>query len=157
MVRKATLRDVQAIYELISTYAREGLLLPANMGDVCERIREFSVYEDGKVVGCAALRIFTPELAEIRSVAVEPTLRGKGIGRRLVEYCVEEARALGLKKVFVLTKSTRFFEKCGFSFVEKRSLPHKVWRDCMVCPKFPECDEVAMIREIEEVEDGLPR
>ncbi len=150
MLRKARLKDVRAIFELVNHYAKQGLLLPLTEGEICEFIRDFSVCEkNGKIVGCAALRIFNMELAEIRSVAVKEEFRGKGLGKSLVDFCLEEARQMGLRRVFVLTKSRGFFEACGFKEVDKQSLPHKVWRDCIKCPKFPECDEIAMIKYLE--------
>jgi len=150
MVRKARLRDVSGIFELLRLYAKEGLVLPMSMGSICERIREFCVFEqNGRVAGCAALRIFTEHLGEVRSVAVAPDCRGGGTGRRLVEFCLNEAKELGLKEVFVLTKNPAFFSKCGFEEIDKSRLPHKVWKDCMMCPRFPECDEVAMIIKID--------
>ena len=149
MLRKARLSDVDAIFRLIAKYAKMGLLLPVTTSYICENIRDFSVWESEEgVVGCAALRIFTKELAEIRSVAVDERFKGKGIGRNLVEFCLDEAEEMGLKEVFVLTKTPEFFLKCGFEPVDKRNLPHKVWKDCMGCPKFPECDEVALIKRI---------
>jgi amino-acid N-acetyltransferase len=151
MLRKARLTDIKAIFNLISHYAKQGLLLPLTEASICEHIRDFVVYEEnGKVMGCAALRIFTPELAEIRSVAVDPEYVGRGVGKELVKFCLDEAKEIGVKRVFVLTKAIPFFERCGFKLVNKRELPQKVWRDCMGCPKFPECDEVAMIKVLEE-------
>ncbi len=145
MLRKARLTDVEAIFSLVSMYAREGLLLPLKEGDICENIRDFCVWDEGEVLGCAALRIFSRELAEVRSVAVHPKAKGRGVGTSLVAFCIDEARSMGLRKVFVLTKSPGFFAKCGFFEVDKRELPHKVWRDCIMCPKFPDCDETAMM------------
>ncbi len=147
MLRKARLSDVDAIFSLISYYAKRGLLLPITEGLICEYIRDFCVFVDeDEVVGCAALRIFTKDLAEVRSVAVKPGWERKGIGKKLVEFCLDEAKKLELQRVFVLTKAVDFFKACGFVQIDKKSLPQKVWRDCMGCPKFPECDEVAMIK-----------
>lgn len=156
MVRKATLKDAEAIFTLISFYSKEGLLLPLTLSEIYENIRDFCVVDiDGDVKGCGALKIFSSELAEIRSVAVSHELKGRGWGRRIVEFCLCEAKDMGISKVFVLTTSVDFFAKCGFSEVDKRILPHKVWKDCIKCPRFPDCDEVAMIKNLEE-SDGLP-
>ncbi len=155
MVRKATLKDAEAIFGLISLYSRQGLLLPLTLSEVCENIRDFCVADvNGKIIGCGALKIFSMELAEIRSVAVSPEFKGSGWGRKIVEFCLCEAKEMGISKVFVLTTAVSFFKGCGFLEVDKRILPHKVWRDCIKCPRFPECNEVAMIKNLED-EDGL--
>ena len=143
------MQDVDSILFVVNTAAQEGSILPLAYSQVVEHIRDFFVWEEfGKVVGCARLKIFTIDIAEIRSVAVLPAYRGKAIGSALVKACIEEARGIGLKRVFVLTKSTSFFGKLGFREVSKRELPHKVWQDCIECPKFYDCDEVAMVLDL---------
>ncbi len=148
-LRKAKPSDAVRIHELVNTYAKEGLLLPVSLNSLYDNIRDFWVYEiDGDIAGCAALHITWEDLAEIRSLAVKPSLRGKGIGKKLVGECIKEATSLGIKRVFVLTYQVEFFKKLGFRELEKTLLPHKVWTDCLNCPKFPNCDETAMIKEL---------
>ncbi|SHK44027.1 N-acetyltransferase [Thermocrinis minervae] len=149
MVRKALLKDVIDIYTLVNSYSKDGILLPRSLNSIYEHIRDFWVYEkDGRVVGCCALHIVWEDLAEIKSLAVDREQKGMGIGSALVNACIEEARSLGIKRVFVLTYATEFFEKFGFSIIDKSSLPHKVWGECINCVKFPSCDEVAMSLEV---------
>ncbi|HID11542.1 MAG TPA: N-acetyltransferase [Candidatus Latescibacteria bacterium] len=151
-VRSAQIGDAQAIAELIIHYARKGLLLPRPLSQVYAHIRDYAVVEvDGRVVGCGALEVVWDSLGEVRSLAVEEGMRGLGIGRALVEYLLEDASRLGLKRVFALTYIEQFFEQFGFRKVPKESLPHKIWRDCIHCPKFPDCDEVAMLLELEYI------
>jgi amino-acid N-acetyltransferase len=147
-LRKAKPSDAVQIHELINTYAKEGLLLPVSLNNLYDNIRDFFVFETEEgIVGCAALHITWEDLAEIRSLAVRDTYRGKGIGRKLVKECIKEATELGIKRVFVLTYQIEFFKKLGFREIDKTLLPHKVWTDCLNCPKFPNCDETAMIKE----------
>lgn len=151
--RKAKPSDAVQIHELINFYAKEGLLLPVSLNKLYDNIRDFWVCEkEGKIVGCAALHITWEDLAEIRSLAVAPEYHGKGIGKTLVNLCRREAAELNIKKVFVLTYQVEFFKKLGFREIDKSLLPHKVWTDCLNCPKFPTCDETAMI---EEITDGV--
>ena len=149
MVRKARPSDARAIHALVNSYAQRGVLLPRSIGSIYEHIRDFWVCEeDGLILGCCALQIVWEDLAEIRSLAVKEERKGEGIGRRLVEACVEEARDLGIERVFSLTYAKDFFESLGFTVVDKGVLPHKVWGDCVNCAKFPNCDEVAVILEL---------
>jgi len=150
LVRKAKIRDVKEIHSLILPFASEGRLLPRSLSELYARMRDFFVAEDdGRVIGCAALKIIWDDLSEIASLAVKSEYQRKGIGRRLVEACLEEAKSLGLPRTFVLTYETAFFERLGFKVVDKSVFPQKIWVDCLKCPKFPNCDEVAMVREIE--------
>ena len=152
LVRKAKLKDVPQIYELINQYAKDGILLPRSLNSLYESIREFWVCEEeGKRIGCASLHIVWEDLAEIKSLAVKKDYRGRGIGTLLVEACLREAKELGVKKVFVLTYAQEFFSKFSFEEVEKSKLPHKVWGECIHCVKFPSCDEVAMWVDLQEV------
>ena len=147
MIRKARIQDVPAIKKLINFYAEKGDMLPRALGELYDSIRDFSVYEeDGKVSGVAALHVGWEGIAELRSVAVAKDHLGRGIGRRLVAACMEEARALGVKEVFVLTYVDGFFEKLGFKDAKREDLPQKVWTECRnKCVKYPdECNEAAM-------------
>lgn len=145
MVRKAVIADARAIHQLLNTYAGEGLMLSASLADIYEYIRSFYVYEQqGEVVGTVRLQICWSDLAEVRSLAVAATAGGQGIGRLLVEACLQEARELGLPQVFALTYKVVFFSRLGFSEIDKSNLPQKIWRDCIKCAKFPECDETAV-------------
>lgn len=150
MVRKAVIPDARDIHRLLLGYARDGLLLSRSLAEIYESIRDFYVYEaDGKVVGTAALNICWENLAELRSLAVHPDYNGRGAGRDLVQACLEEARQLGIHRVFALTYKQVFFEKLGFAVIEKSELPHKIWGDCMKCAKFPDCDEIALSIELD--------
>ncbi|MEZ4598548.1 MAG: N-acetyltransferase [Syntrophotaleaceae bacterium] len=145
MLRKARIPDAKIIHKLLLTYAREGLMLSRSLAEIYDAIRDFYVLEeDGEVIGTVCLQICWEDLAEVRSLAVAGDRTKQGIGRILVQACLEEARQLGLKKVFALTYQAGFFEKMGFHYIEKSELPQKIWGDCLKCPKFPDCDETAM-------------
>ncbi len=155
MVRKARLRDAPAIHNLVSFYAQRGLLLPRSLSSIYEHIRDFWVWEeDGEILGCCALQIVWDDLAEIRSFAVKEGRKGEGIGKALIDACLQEARELGVGKIFSLTYVKDYFERFGFSVVDKSELPHKVWGDCVNCPKFPQCDEIAVILELDGSSGG---
>ena len=144
-IRKARIPDAKAIHKLLITYAQQELMLPRSLPDIYERIRSFYVYEvAGEILGTVSLHVCWEDLAEVRSLAVVQTQVKKGVGRQLVQACIEEARDLGLKKVFALTYQPVFFEKMGFQYIEKAQLPQKIWSDCVKCTKFPDCDEIAM-------------
>jgi amino-acid N-acetyltransferase len=148
-IRKAKMADVPKIQSLINSYADQGLMLPRPLNMIYEGLRDFIVAENqGEIVATGALHVVWQDLAEVRSMAVAPTAAGKGFGRKLVETLLDEARALGVTKVFALTYQPGFFTKCGFFIVSKEALPHKVWKECINCPKFPNCDEIAMEREV---------
>jgi len=148
-VRKARVDDGPAIQNLVNYYARKEVMLPLSLTDVYERLRDFSVYEEkGEVVGCCALHVVWGDLAEIRSLAVRSEVRERGIGRALFRSCVKEAPGLGVQRVFALTFVPGFFRKLGMAEVEKETLPHKVWSDCVRCPRFPNCDEVALVADV---------
>lgn len=147
--RKATLKDVHRIRQIIEEYAKEGFMLPRKEENLCYEIRDFYVCEnDSKLLGCCALRIFSEELGEIRSLAVNRDSWKHGVGKELVKSCIEDGRKMGLKFVFALTYVPDFFKKLGFVETKKEDLPHKIWRDCLHCGKFPNCDENAMILKI---------
>lgn len=150
MIRKAKVSDVKAIYELINLFAKKDLMLPRPISDLYDSLRDFFVYEDNDAgpIGCCALHISWEDLAEIRSLAVDPAKQKKGIGRQLVGVCIDEAKELGIKKIFALTFVPEYFEKLGFVRVNKSYLPRKVWGECISCVKFPDCSEVPLIKEI---------
>lgn len=144
--RKAKLSDAEGILELINYFAEKGLMLPRTRSTLYEGIREFVVaVEDGKIIGTGSLHIIWNDLAEIRALAVDHNSHGKGVGREIVEILLVEAVALQCPKVFTLTYQVDFFEHMGFQLVDKETMPHKVWKECINCVKFPNCDENAMI------------
>ncbi len=148
-VRKARVGDAPAIADLVQPYAERNLMLPRPAASVYANLRDFFVAEttEGALVGCCALTLVSEELAEVRTLAVAEAGQGLGLGRRLVEATLEEARVLGIPRVFALTRVPGFFEKLGFARTEMRTLPQKVWNDCIHCPLFPDCDEIALIRD----------
>jgi len=149
MIRKAQIADVKDIQKLLMIFASRGDMLSRSLSELYESVRDFYVVEEGGVLqGVAALHIVWDDLAEVRSVAVLEDAGRKGIGGRLVEACISEAREIGLKRIFCLTYKPNFFAKHGFRLVDKAELPHKVWGDCIRCPKFPDCDENAMILDL---------
>jgi amino-acid N-acetyltransferase len=146
MIRKATLADVKEMQSLINQYADSGQMLPRALNELYEHLRDFHVYEeDGSLVGVCALHVSWDGLAEIRSLAVRKDSMKRGIGSELVRQCLEEAAELQVKRVFALTYQDGFFRKLGFTDVDKKELPHKIWTDCLNCVKFPNCDETALI------------
>jgi amino-acid N-acetyltransferase len=145
-VEKAKITDVPQIHKLINGFSEKGLMLARPLSEIYECIRDFFVIvEDSKVVACAALHISWSDLAEIRSVAVAEDKQKKGLGARLVAVCLKEAEELGIKTVFCFTYRPEFFRKYKFVDIDKMELPRKVWTDCFRCPKFPNCDETALI------------
>ena len=153
MIRPATVHDVSRISEIINSHAELGRMLFKSYAQLYEDLRDFAVYEadDGKVAGCVALSIIWADLTEVRSLAVDENRRGQGIGRKLVEWCVDEARRLRIRRLMSLTYEQVFFEKMGFEVVSKESLPLKVWSDCVRCPKRDGCDEIAMVKTLWDV------
>ena len=146
MIRKALIGDVKAIQSLINGYADQGQMLPRSLNDLYENVRDFSIYEEGSAIaGVCALHISWEGLAEIRSLAVIKGKTKQGIGKSLVNESLREAEYLGADRVFVLTYQELFFRSLGFSPVDKKELPHKIWTDCLHCVKFPNCDESALI------------
>ena len=149
MIRKAVIRDIKPIHKLLGHYADQGLLLPRSLSELYDHLRDFFVIEktdqDPSIIGVCALGICWEDLAEIRSLAVAKEHQGKGFGAQLVKACLKDAVSLELNRVFTLSYVPEFFSKLGFREVEKSRLPHKVWADCLKCPKFPDCDETAMI------------
>ena len=149
-IRKAVVKEVGEIHKLLSRYADQGLLLPRSLSEIYDHLRDFSVIEDvnGSIMAVCALGVCWEDMGEIRSLAVIERHQGKNFGTLLVENCLEEAVSLGLKKVFALTYVPVFFTKFGFRVIEKSTLPHKIWADCLKCPKFPDCDEIAMLMDL---------
>lgn len=149
MIRKAQINDVKEIQKLLTGFASRGDMLSRSLSELYEALRDFYVFEeDGKLLGTTALHIVWEDLAEVRSVAVVEDAGRRGIGSQLVQTCIDEARELGLKRLFCLTYKPDFFGKLGFRLVDKSELPHKVWGDCIKCVKFPDCDENAMILDL---------
>ena len=153
-IRPARVRDVPGICGQIRIFADKELMIRRSLAEIYESIREFVVAVDSEdqVVGCVALHVFWEDLAEIRCLAVAEHLQGLGVGRRLVEACREAACELGVKSVFALTTAVGFFERCGYRQIDKADLPQRIWSECVRCPAFPVCQEVALIREIESDE-----
>jgi amino-acid N-acetyltransferase len=148
-IRKAELRDVSVLHRLINHYAAENVLLPRTLADLRENIGQFIVAEqDGKLLGCGALKLYNPELAEIRSLCVEVTLRANGTGRTIVQALLEEAGRLGVKTVFALTVAPDFFGKLGFHAAPREQFPAKVWQDCLQCAFYSNCVEKAACFEL---------
>jgi len=163
MIRKATVADVPAMAQLINDNAELGLMLPKALASLYENVREFYVAVEGgrgegtggseeRVVGVCGLSIVWANWAEVASLAVARDQRGKGLGRRLVEVCLDEAQQLGIPRVMTLTYERVFFEKLGFEVLDRQNLPLKVWSECVRCPKNQACDEIAMVKRI----DGVP-
>ena len=150
MIRKAVMGEVPQIQKVLNHYGERGILLPRSLSELYERLRDFYVFtgEEGNIIAVCALGLCWEELAEIRSLAVVEKYHGHDYGIKLVEKCVEEAKSLGLKRIFTLTYVPEYFKKLGFRVVDKSELPHKVWSDCLKCTKFPDCDETALIKEI---------
>ncbi|HDD43256.1 MAG TPA: N-acetyltransferase [Candidatus Desulfofervidus auxilii] len=146
---KAKIKDTKIIYEILTYYGKKGLLLPRPLSEIYEFLRDFFVCRQGnEVIGICALHIFWENLAEIRSLAVKEAYQHQGIGKHLVQACLQEAVSLGIFRVFTLTYKPNFFSQLGFKKIEKESLPHKIWADCIRCPKYPDlCDEISMIWE----------
>ncbi len=148
MLRKARINDVAAIHRLVNACAEQGEMLPRSLAELYDNMRDYFVYEDpesGDVGGACALHVCWENLAEIRSLCVTESLRHRGIGRALISACIDEGYDFGIDRLFVLTYRDTLFRAFGFREVEKNELPQKIWTDCIKCPKFPRCDEIAMI------------
>ena len=151
MLRRANVKDAQAIFKILQEYAIKGILLPRSLNSIYENIRDFFVYEEnGKIVGIGSLHVYWEDLAEIKSLAVLEEYQHKGIGKQIVQKCIEDAKNLGLKKVFALTYVPEFFKKLGFKEADKSEFPQKVWTECIHCVKFNDCKEVPVLLELEE-------
>jgi N-acetylglutamate synthase and related acetyltransferases len=146
IIEKAGIEDAVKIQKLVNSFAERGEMLARPLSEIYENIRDFLVARRmGEVIACAALHIAWSDLAEVKSLAVSEEHRRQGIGEKLVAACLDEARALGIPNIFALTYVKAFFQKCGFVEEDKSTLPHKIWGECYRCPKFPNCDEAALI------------
>lgn len=147
--RKAKMSDVENMAALINSYADKGLMLHRTLSSMYQRIRDYTVVEhEGTIIGVGGLHVLWKDLAEICSLAVHPNYVNNGIGLALVDRLIHESKELEIEKVFTLTYQPGFFEKCGFKRIPKEDLPQKVWTECINCPKFPNCDEIALIKFI---------
>jgi amino-acid N-acetyltransferase len=149
MIRKPHISEVGDIKNLIEPFVKEGLILPRSLHSLYTTIRDIWVDEDfSTITGCCALHISWVDLAEIRTLAVRKDFQGIGRGEALINACLQEARELGLKKVFTLTYIPEFFKKVGFHEVDKATLPNKIWADCIHCQYFPDCREIALLYDL---------
>ena len=149
-IEKARISDVTQMHELINYFADKGEMLARSLSEIYENIRDYFVVRQGeRIIACASLHVMWSDLAEIKSVAVAEGSQGQGLGDQLVVACLKEAKELGMPTVFCLTYKPAFFERLGFSQLDKMELPRKVWGECYRCPKFPDCDEVALIYHLE--------
>jgi len=149
-MEKAKIKDATQMHQLVNYFADKGDMLARPLSEMYENIRDYFVVREGeRVVACVALHVCWSDLAEIKSLAVTEESQGQDIGTHLVEACLKEANQLGIATVFCLTYRPTFFERFGFSQVDKMELPHKIWAECYRCPKFPDCNEVALIHRLE--------
>jgi len=143
LLRRAKVKDAQQIFDILQIYAIKGILLPRSLNSIYENIRDFFVFENnGKIVGVGSLHVYWEDLAEIKSLAVLEDFQHQGIGKKIVEKCIEDAKELGVKKIFALTYVPDFFKKLGFEIADKSEFPQKVWTECIHCVKFNDCKEV---------------
>jgi amino-acid N-acetyltransferase len=149
-LHRALASDIRDIHAALLDGVEEGQILPRSLSDLYTHVRDFYVLKDaaGRLVGCCALSVVWENLAEIRSLYVQKKSRRQGLGRILAEACCEDALKLGLRRIFTLTYRLDFFSGLGFQEVAKETLPQKIWADCIHCPKFPDCDEIAMQRTL---------
>jgi len=156
MIRKATIKDVKVIYDLLQIYGKQGELLPRPLTELYDHLRDFLVYDEGQkkgVVGCCALQFCWEDLAEIRSLAVHPDYTSQNFGSELVNRSLAEANDYDITRVFTLTYRPSFFKRFGFSRVDRSQLPLKIWGGCLNCVKFPDCDEIAMVKSLAAAKD----
>ncbi len=150
-LRKARINDVERIQSLVNHFAGEDMMLARPLSEIYENLRDYYVAEDGSdLVGCVALHINWSDLAEVKSLAVDPEWHGRGVGGALVGACLQEARELGIETVYALTRVPDFFVHLGFVPGDMDKLPRKVWGECYRCPKFPKCDEVAVLYSVKD-------
>jgi amino-acid N-acetyltransferase len=148
-IRKAKINDAVHIQNLVNYYADRDRMLPRSLNEIYENVRDFWVSEDnGGIVGCIALHVSWEDLAEIKSLAVKEEYTKRGIGSNLINQCMEDAKKLGVKKIFALSYVPEYFKKFGFKEVQKEKLPHKIWNECIKCPKFPNCGEIALLYQL---------
>lgn len=150
MIRKAKMSDVFEMKELINSYATEGCMLPRSLDSLFTYIRDFAVMEkDGQIIGCCGVHPDWEDLGEVVSFAVDRPHTRRGLGSQLLDACVDDAKSIGLGRLFVLTSSPEFFKKKGFTEIKREELPWKIWADCVNCSKYPDCNSVALIKEID--------
>jgi len=158
LIRRATLKDIPAMLDLINSYAARQIMLPRTEFEMAENIRDFVVaLDNGDLAGCGALHFYTPSHGEVRSLAVAPGSKARGIGRRIVEALEAEARENDLDSVFAFTYVPGFFSRLGFLEVDRGELPLKAWKDCLRCPKFQACDEIAMLKRLADSRTAVQR
>src|ERR1700728_2634185 len=156
-VRKASMQDIPALLDLINGYAAKGIMLARTEFEMSENMRDFMVaYAGNQLVGCGALHFYSPTMGEVRSLAVAESHKTHGIGRMIVDSLVYEAKLYGLDAVFAFTYVPVFFGRVGFNGVERGELPLKAWKDCLRCPKFHACDEIAVLRVLRQQRTPLP-
>lgn len=156
VIRKAGVMDVPRIQKIINGFADRDEMLHRSMNELYEHVRDFTVAEEnGEVVGCAAIQVVWDDLAELKCVAVAAETQRRGVGKKVISACIEEARTLGLRRVFALTYKPDYFARYGFRVVDRNTLPHKVWGECIKCHKFPNCNEVAVMHFLDESQ-GAP-
>jgi amino-acid N-acetyltransferase len=151
MIRKATIKDIKPIHELLQLYGEQGKLLARPLSELYDHVRDFYVHwKDGgdTLQGCCALQFCWEDLAEIRSLAVSPEFTGQGIGSDLTRQALQEAAAFDVRQIFTLTYEPDFFRRFGFKTIDRSELPLKIWADCIICVKFPDCDETAMVKTL---------
>lgn len=149
-IRKAKIDDAVHIQDIVNYYADKDKMLPRSLNEIYENIRDFWVCEDNNaVIACGALHIAWEDLAEIKSLAVKEEYNNKGIGAQILKECIADAKNMGLKKIFALSYVPGYFKKFGFKEIPKEKLPHKIWTECIRCPKFPDCGEIALLYKIE--------
>lgn len=147
MIRKAKIGDIKGIQSLINSFAKKDEMLPRSLNELYEHLRDYWVYEKNKkIIGCCALHISWEDLAEVKALAVDAKYQRNGVGTELVQACLAEAQVLGAKKVFALTYKPEFFKKLMFKQIKHDQLPHKIWAECINCPKFPNCEEIALLK-----------
>jgi amino-acid N-acetyltransferase len=147
LTREALLRDAEQIHALIASYSGDGTLLPRSLPEICENIRDFVVVEEeGRIIGCGALHLYGPHLAELRSIAVYPDTKGRGAGRALIQELLLQAERQEVTCVCLFTRIPEFFGRLGFTAAVREQIPDKLYKDCHRCPRQNHCDEVAMVR-----------
>lgn len=150
-IQKATIKEAAQIHRLVNSFASRGKMLPRSLSEIYENIRDYYVvHQDDRIIACGALHVLWEDLAEIKSLAVTGERQKQGWGYKIVSKCLEEARSLNIPKIFCLTYTPEFFLKCGFEMIDKSELPQKIWGECFKCPKFPDCDESALIFSFED-------
>jgi amino-acid N-acetyltransferase len=156
-IRKAIMGDIGSILKLINSFAAKGIMLPRTEFEMAENIRDFLVVvQGGQLLGCAALHFYSAKTAEVRSLAVDPTFQKHGLGAMLVNALEQEAKAFDLHALFAFTYVPGFFGKLGYRQVERGDLPLKAWKDCLRCPKFQCCDEIAMLKPLSADYQAVP-